>query len=306
MIVFIYIVLVFLILRFSVTVFNFLSNPKLGHYGKKFDDKVSIIISPSSVDATELIQSISCQDYKNVEVLMVGSNEELSTTAANAKGRYLLFVDSCSVIKMGLLNSLIYRAKVFNLKLVVLIPNRSLNSFQDYLLEPIPDFVLLNLLPLRLVRLLNLPWSAAAWERHVFYDAESYKRRNADSEEGEKDEKKAETLLANGMILSNKRTSVNEASKQLLSTFDRNPLTIAVYLLFLIAGPLVLILNSQLAFISLPFGLIFLTRIMISFLTKQNPLINVILHPLQMVALTGLLISGTLKKLFTSGIHSKS
>ena len=306
MIVFIYIVLVFLILRFSVTVFNFLSNPKLGHYGKKFEDRVSIITYPSPSGAKELIQSISVQDYKNVEILIAESEEELRTLKSSANGRYYLFVDSNSVIKNGLINSLVYRTKVFNLKLIVLIPNRNLTTFKDLLFQPIADFIILNLLPLRLVRLLNLPSMAAATEQYLFYDASSYRKRNADTLDGEKDDKKVETLLANGMILSNKRASVKDVSKELFKIFDGNPLTMIVYLLLLIVGPVVLILNFELAFISLPLGLIFLTRVMISFLTRQNPFINVILHPLQMATLAGLLIASAFRKLFTSGIHSKS
>jgi hypothetical protein len=305
MIVFIYIVLIFLILRFTVTVFNFLSNPKLGHYGKKFDDQVSIITCESSSGVEELLQSISVQDYKNIEVLVAASNEQVSMTASTAKGRYLLFVDANSVIKKGLLNSLVYRTRVFNLRLIVLIPTRNLKTFIDLLLHPIADFVVLNLLPLRLVRMLGLPSMAAASEKYLFYDAASYRSRN-DTLIEEKDEKKVETLIANGMIVSNKRASVKEVTRELLKIFDGNLLTALVYLVFLIAGPVVLILNFELAFISLPLGLIFLTRIMISFLTRQNPLINVVLHPLQMAALTGLLIAGAFKKLFTSGIHSKS
>ncbi|MEJ7557641.1 MAG: hypothetical protein WKF66_04985 [Pedobacter sp.] len=306
MIVFVYIVLVFLILRFSVTLFNFLSNPKLGHYGKKFEDKVSIIVQAYSSGADDLLKSIADQDYKNVEVLVAASKEELSNVEALANGRYLLFVDSDTVIKKGLLNSLVYRTKVFDLKLIVLIPNRRLTTFQDRLLQPISDFIILNSLPLRLVRLLNLPSFAIASEQFVFYDASSFKNRKGESAELEKDHKKVETLLGNGMIISNKRMAVKEVSGELFKIFDGNPLTVVVYLLLLIAGPIVLVLNFELAFISLPLGLIFLTRIMISFLTRQNPLVNVILHPLQMAALTGLLIAGTLRKLFTSGIHTES
>jgi hypothetical protein len=169
MIVFTYVVLVFLILRFSVTLFNFLSNPKLGHYGKKFDDKVSIVIYPASHDSEQLQQSIAAQDYKNIEVLIADSQESLAVTTLNASGRYLLFIDSTSVIKKGLINSLIYRAKVFDLKFIVLIPNKTFRNIQDYLLLPVADFVVLNIFPLRLVRLLNLPSLAAASDRYMFY-----------------------------------------------------------------------------------------------------------------------------------------
>jgi hypothetical protein len=299
---FIYVVLVFLILRFSVTVFNFLSNPKLGHYGKKFDDKVSIIIYSSNGESEQLIQSIADQDYHNVEVLKINSKEDLIATASAANGRYLLVLEADCIIYRGLLNSLIYRTKVFELKSIVLIPGKIFNSFNDYLLQPLADYVILNVLPLRLIRLLNLPSLAAAGERFLFYDSFEYKLEHSTNE---KSAKKVETLLANGMIVSNRKTSVKEITRELVKIFEGNLLGVSLYLLLSIAGPIILILNFEPAFIVLPIGLIFLTRIMISFLTRQNPIINVLLHPLQMVALTGLLVAGTFKKLFTSGIHSK-
>ena len=299
MITFIYIVLVFLILRFSVTVFNFLSNPKLGHYGKKFDDKVSLIISNSSGNLTALQKSISVQDYKNLEILQVDVKEDLAEAALGARGKYLLFLDSDCIIKNGLLNSLIYRTKVFNLKFLVLIPNRSPKTFIDYLLQPIPEFVLLNMMPLRLIRLMNLPALVPGNDRYLFYDAADYRaKHNGDSEDTK--DKKVETLLANGMLLSNQEASVRNVTKDLVRIFDGNLIVVLIYLTLLIVGPIVLISNFEFAFVALPIGLIFLTRIMSSFLTRQNPIINIILHPIQMVVLTGLLLAGMFKRLFTS------
>jgi glycosyltransferase involved in cell wall biosynthesis len=299
LIVFIYIVLVFLILRFSVTVFNFLSNPKLGHYGKKFDDKVSLIISTSSVNLPELLKSISAQDYKNIEILHVDPKEDLAKAALSARGKYLLFLDSDCIIKNGLLNSLIYRTKVFNLKFLVLIPNRSPKTFLDYLLQPIPDFVVLNTMPLRLIRLVNLPALVPGNDRYLFYDADGYRAKH-NGDLADKRDKKVETLLANGMLLSNQRASVKNITKDLVRIFDGNLIIVIIYLTLLVAGPIVLLANFEFAFVSLPIGLIFLTRIMSSFLTRQNPIINIILHPIQMVVLTGLLLAGIFKRLFTS------
>ena len=302
MIIFVYVVLVFLVLRFSVTLFNFLSNPTLGHYGKKFDDKISIIICPSLSGNEDLTASISVQDYKNVEVLQVETSDGLDATATLATGKYLLFIDSNTVIKKGLLNSLVYRTKVFNLKYIALIPKRSPLTFYDFLVLPLTDYVILNLLPLRLVRLLNLPSLGANNGRYLFYNAESYRIKMVGSVA--EDEKKAETLLANGMMVSHKKLSMNEASKELMRIFDGNLLSIGLYILLLMAGPLFLLLNFKLALITLPLGLIFLTRVMTSFLTKQNPLVHVLLHPLQMVTMTYLLILGAANVLFTSRKHS--
>ena len=304
MIIFVYVVLVFLVLRFSVTVFNFLSNPKLGHYGRKFNDKVSIIVTGTDSEYAVLLKSVEEQDYQNIEVLLAESQEHSERLIKRANGKYLFFVDSKSIINRGLFNSLIYRVKAFDLKLIILIPNRELKGFKSWLTQPLSDYVILNLLPLRLVRILNFPALIAANESCLFYDANSYRQKNDDLEK-EADTKKVETLLSNGMLTITKRGSGDEDSRELIQIFDKNIFAIVCYLLFLVLGPLVLIWNFELTFISLPLGLIFLSRVMISFLTKQNPLINVVLHPLQMAALTYLLVLGSIRTLFTRGKHSR-
>jgi len=302
MIIFVYVVLVFLVLRFSVTVFNFLSNPQLGHYGRKFNDKISVIVTGPASENEELLRSIAAQDYQNIEILIAESQAQSETLIGNATGKYLFFVDSRSVVTKGLFNSLIYRVKAFDLKLIILIPNRALKGVKSWLTQPLSDFVVLNLLPLRLVRIFNFP--SLVEESCLFYDAVSYRKKNTEPEK-EADPKKVETLLANGMLTITRGDSGDEASRALIHIFDNNIFAIVCYLLFLVLGPLVLIWNFELAFISLPLGLIFLSRVMISFLTKQNPLINVFLHPLQMATLAYLLVLGSIRTLFTRGKHSR-
>ncbi len=67
MTIFIYAVLIFLVIRFSVTVFNFLSNPKLPRVIKHYQDKISILIPARNEEDNilELLVSIKNQDYTN-------------------------------------------------------------------------------------------------------------------------------------------------------------------------------------------------------------------------------------------------
>jgi hypothetical protein len=146
---------------------------------------------------------------------------------------------------------------------------------------------------------MNLPALVPGNDRYLFYDAADYRaKHNGDSKDTK--DKKVETLLANGMLLSNQEASVRNVTKDLVRIFDGNLIVVLIYLTLLIVGPIVLISNFEFAFVALPIGLIFLTRIMSSFLTRQNPIINIILHPIQMVVLTGLLLAGMFKRLFTS------
>ena len=67
MVIIISVTLFFLVLRFSVTVFNFVSNPKLTRVSKHYHDLVSILIPARNEEEniTILLESIYRQDYQN-------------------------------------------------------------------------------------------------------------------------------------------------------------------------------------------------------------------------------------------------
>ncbi|HZX58046.1 MAG TPA: glycosyltransferase family A protein, partial [Mucilaginibacter sp.] len=131
MIIAISITLFFLVLRFTVTLFNFISNPKLTRVNRAYDDLVSILIPARNEEENiiRLLESIRRQDYKNYEVLVyddgstdrtyvlcsafaakhpgfgvikggelpegwLGKNYACAQLAAAAKGSYLLFLDA--------------------------------------------------------------------------------------------------------------------------------------------------------------------------------------------------------------------
>ncbi|RAJ28795.1 glycosyltransferase family A protein [Pedobacter cryoconitis] len=322
----IYIILIFLVLRFSVTVFNFLSNPKLGIYGRHFDDKVSILIeaTPDTAVLLELLNTIKAQDYYDIEVI-IQRHENADQSAAlasfcaadrrfnfrkqktgavedEATGDYFLFLGTHTIICDGLINSLIYRTKVFNLTLLNIIPTQSISGFFNYCLLPLHNFVLLNLIPLRLIRLFSSPAFSAGTNQCMFFDAAIYKKyewhRRMKGEIPEaleivkavKQEKlKAETLVGNQLIYSyvseNQNDLIHKTGQRLLRNFGNNSLVALLYLLLLIGGPLYILADYDYRLLILPVGLIFLSRIMISFLSGQNALWNVLLHPIQMIFL---------------------
>jgi cellulose synthase/poly-beta-1,6-N-acetylglucosamine synthase-like glycosyltransferase len=74
---------IFLILRFTVTLFNFLSNPKLPRIGKYYEDKVSILIPARNEagDILTLLQSIAQQNYQHYEVIVLDDNSTDNTFA---------------------------------------------------------------------------------------------------------------------------------------------------------------------------------------------------------------------------------
>lgn len=355
MTIFIYAVLIFLVIRFSVTVFNFLSNPKLPRVIKHYEDKVSILI-PARNEAdniVELLTSIREQDYTNYEVIVLDDNSSDETfalaeafcvhhqnfkvvkgqqlppnwlgknfachqLAEHATGNYLLFIDADETINRGLINSLIARTETGNLALLSVFTNQVMLSLGERLTVPLMHFILLNLLPLRLVKLSPNPAFAAASGQCMFFNAHNYsenqwheKVKGQVVEDVEimkrvKLEKfNAEAILANGLIYCRMYKGLNESiagfSKNLLAGFGNNILILLFYQLLVTIGPVILILNFNVTLLVLPLTLIILSRIMISYLSEQNVLVNLILHPFQMLFFLIISLISIKKHIFKTG-----
>lgn len=325
---FTYSVLTFIVLRFCVTLFNFLSNPKLGKYGKHYTSRVSVVIQAagSSTSPLPLLHSLRDQDYQHIEVILEHSGKQAvdpevktfceqdsrfscrhKTGTGNPEGMaptgdYLLFLDSRTLIRKGFINSLIYRASVFDLTLLSIFPTSSFSGFKNRCFVPLDSFLLLNLVPLRLIRLISSPVFAAGSNECMFFDADTYRNqrwgqrasnRMPEATEMMKVVKqegyRVEALLGNKLIYNSVPAHADhllaDTSGLLFRKFGNSIAAWSIYVALVIAGPVFMLLKYEYALLILPAGLIFLTRIMISFLSAQSPVWNVVLHPLQMLAL---------------------
>ncbi|WP_184548520.1 glycosyltransferase [Mucilaginibacter sp. FT3.2] len=330
------ITLFFIILRFTVTLFNFISDPKLRRVGKHYTDKVSILI-PARNEADNiltLLQSIHQQDYPHYEVTIlddgstdntyaicskfaqthpqfkvikggqlpagwIGKNYACHQLAKLADGEYLLFLDADEQVQPGLINSAIHRMHQNKLGLLSLFANQEMVTPGEKLVVPLMHFILLNLLPVRLISIVKnssvaaasgqfMLFNAAIYHQHQWHkavkgkvveDVEIMRLIKASAYNGE-------ALLANGMISCRMYKSyaegINGFSKNFLAAFNYSVIGLLIYLMLVIVLPLIIIMTLNLPLILFMSGLIILTRIMISLASGQNALHNVVLHPLQM------------------------
>ncbi len=208
----IYFIFLFLILRFTVTLFNFISNPKLTNSPRDYDDLVSILIPARDEEKNilNLLQSIRDQNYRNYEVVVLddhssdetfqicekfadsdkrfrvvsgkplpkewlGKNYACYQLAEEAKGKFLMFLDADETVADGLLNNTVHRMKFYRLDLLSLFTNQVMITWGERMIVPLMHFVLLNLLPLRLVRLSKSPAFSAASGQFMLFNAENYK-----------------------------------------------------------------------------------------------------------------------------------
>ncbi len=334
------IVFFFIILRFTVTLFNFISNPKLHRIAKQYTDKVSILIPARDEGSNilSLLQSIHEQDYPYYEVVVLddgssdntyqlcvdfaekhskfkviqgndlpndwlGKNYACYQLAQQAKGDFYLFLDADEKVHNGLINSAIHRMYLRKLSLLSLFANQEMQTTGEKLVVPLMHYILLNLLPLQLVYLVKNEAVAAASGQFMLFNADNYrenqwheqvKHKVVEDVEIMKGVKSSgyngEALLANGMVSCRMYKSYSEAingfGKNFLAAFNYSVLGFLIYILLIVAGPMLVVMTFDFQLIFFMAGLIILTRIMISLSSMQNALYNVLLHPVQMFSLT--------------------
>ena len=212
MIIAISVTLFFIVLRLSVTVFNFVSNPKLTRVNRRYNQLVSILV-PARNEAGNiliLLESISKQDYQHYEVIVyddhstddtyavcsgfallhprfkvvkgkqlpegwLGKNFACHQLAKEAKGDFFLFIDADVKVEKSLINSAVHRMGLYNLSLLSLVPNQVMLTAGEYTTVPLMNFALLNLLPLRLVAITKEYYIASACGQFMLFDANIYK-----------------------------------------------------------------------------------------------------------------------------------
>jgi len=354
----VYLVFFFLILRFTVTLFNFISNPKLTHSARQYNQLVSILI-PARNEAENieaLLQSVKNQDYDNFELIVLddhsddatleicelfaaldprfktmrgldlpkgwlGKNFACNQLAAAATGKYFLFLDADEIVSNGLINNAVHRMRMNRLNLLSLFTNQIMLSIGERLVVPLMHFLLLNLLPLRLVRLSKNPAFAAASGQFMLFEAQSYKEHQwHDLVKGKVVEDieimklvkayklRGEALLANGYIhcrmYRNLRQALEGFSKNLLAGFNNSISSLCIYMFLVFFGPFAIAYYLDLQLLVFAVGLIILSRIMVSLSSGQNPWLNIILHPLQMLMLLILSVL-SMQKHFTKTVTWK-
>lgn len=337
MIIAITVTLFFVILRFTVTLFNFISNPKLTRVSRRYDDLVSVLV-PARDEADNilpLLQSIHGQDYKNYEVIVyddgsadntyavcdefaahhsnfsvikgaklphgwTGKNYACYQLAKKANGNYFLFLDADETVANGLINSAVHRMKIYKLGLLSLFANQQMQTMGEKTTVPLLHYLLLNLLPLRLIFLVKNKAIATACGQFMLFDATIYRQNQWHKLVKDKVVEDAEimravkfaryngdVLLANGMLscrmYKNYRAAINGFSKNALAAFNYSIPGLLFYILLLIGGPMVVIMTLNFNLIFFLLGLIVLTRTMISLSSGQNVFTNILLHPVQMV-----------------------
>ncbi|WP_256003965.1 glycosyltransferase [Pedobacter deserti] len=269
-----------------------------------------IVLDDHSADETYQIAHTFAQRHPKFRVLRgaslprgwTGKNFACYQLAEAARGRYLLFLDADVVLHPSAISSAVYRMQSKKLSLLSLFSDQQMLTWGEQMTVPLMNYLLLTLLPIRLIRSHADPIFSAACGQFMLFNAEDYQQhqfhRQAKSIVAEdlvimkmlkRYGKKGEGLIAGGLLqcrmYSGYQDAVDGFSKNFIAPFNNS---IPLFLLFLTAvvvGPLLVLASGNLYLISALTLIIVTTRYFSSRLSGQSVVNNILLHPLQMLTL---------------------
>jgi glycosyltransferase involved in cell wall biosynthesis len=332
------IITAFLVLRVFISLANLLSNPRLRKFETDYDDKVSILVPVRNEEKNiiPLLESLESQDYKNIEVIVLDDKSSDNTKnlvekfiekrsnfklvegkslpkewlgkpwachqlSEEATGKYFLFIDADVRIRDGAIGNSLRLMKIKYLSLFSLYPNQIMKTSGEKMVVPLINYILLSLLPLRLVFQSHSTAFAAASGQYMMFSAYAYKEfkwheqvKLKVTEDTEimrlvkKQLLKGKTYLGSGMVecrmYSGYKDAIEGFSKNLFAGFGYNVLAIASYIFFILFAYLFTIPYLTPGIIAFHVGMILVMRICISILSNQNVLFNVVCHPIQLIS----------------------
>lgn len=267
-----------------------------------------IVLNDNSTDRTgEIVKSYSVNDSriilingKKLQDGWLGKNFACYQLAKKAKGELLLFIDADVRLNKYSIESainLFYEKKV---DMLSVFPTQVINHNLSFLITPMMNWILLTFLPLKFVYTSNNKSFVAAngqfilIKKNMYYKIgthEKVKDKIVEDMELAKNVKinggKIITALGNKIIFCKMYENFNESfkgfSKNFYPGFNTSALTFILLLIFfefVFTNPIILsFFNIKFFFIT---ALIITSRIVISYLSNQNIIINSMLHPFQM------------------------
>jgi glycosyltransferase involved in cell wall biosynthesis len=232
----------------------------------------------------------------------LGKNHACHALAKEAGGDLLLFLDADVRVEKGFLEDSIHYLEQHRLDLLSLFPVQEMKTFGEWLTVPLMNKILLGNLPLILVRKLRINDFAAANGQFMLFRSEVYKQNwfhEAVKQDRVEDVGiirhmkalgyRTMTLLSGGQVHCRMYGGYSSAlkgfAKNINAFFGNNWLILMLYVILTTLGPFAVYALFSLAGLLLYFAVLLAVSIMISLLSRQFWVLNVVLMPLQQASL---------------------
>ena len=269
-----------------------------------------IIFNDQSTDDTERILKLIAEKDTRIRYInssglpdgWIGKNYACHVLALAAKGKYLLFLDADVRIRGNMIKKMILFSLQYNLTLLSIFPIQIMKSTGEKTTVPNMNYILLSLLPLILVRKSPFQSLAAANGQCMFFEAEGYKGifphellKNSKVEDIQiakllKRRKKKVACLTGKPEISCRmyagyKEAVNGFSKNVVMFFNNSFLMAILFWLITTFGFIAVYCSFSYSLFLMYLSALILTRIIISAISRQPVLQNLLLAIPQQVTM---------------------
>ncbi len=326
-----YIVAGFTIVQLLISLFNLIFNQKLSK-PTELNDLVSVIIPARDEEnnINHILSDLQMQDYHNIEVIVfndqstdktadiveqyakkdprikllsssglpanwLGKNYACHIGSQHARGLYYLFLDADVRISNDLIIRTAYFLEKEKLGLLSIFPKQTMRTFGEYLTIPIMNYILLTLLPLKMVRKSNFASISAANGQFMLFNADIYQKykpheimKNQKVEDIEiarylkKQQIKIACLASNSDVscrmYNNYRDAVTGFSKNVTTFFGNSTVLALLFWLVTTFGSIPVFLVYKIKGLLIYTIFVIITRLFVSLASNQSIILNILFH----------------------------
>jgi chlorobactene glucosyltransferase len=251
----------------------------------------------------------------------LGKNHACHQLAKYAKGDYYLFLDSDVRVRDGLVRRSMGHLQKYGLSMLSIFPRQLMHTFGEKITVPLINWVLVSLLPLRLIRISKMPCFSAANGQFILFNAATYKeygfhelvkdRRVEDIHIVRKMKQldlRVHTLLSSGEVECRMYNGFGDAvsglSRSVEEFFCGSKIFLFLFTLYSSVGFLFVWLGLSTGWMLLYLVQTWLLRMLVAYSGRQSLFWNAILQPLQQFSYV-LIVIESLRKRYTNTFRWK-
>lgn len=244
----------------------------------------------------------------------LGKNFACHQLAQRAAGKYLVFLDADVELSPDAITKAVSYFQQKQLALLSIFPHQKMETFSEWTIVPVMNWILQSLLPLILVSKTPFPSVAAANGQFMMFETDSYrtyqwhlKVRNQNVEDirlarmMKSEGLKLAVLLGNYDIYCRMYRQLDEAilgfSRNIHEYFGGQRALMLGFWLIVFLGPFIVwtVLGEMYFYLFL--ALVVANRLLVAVASRQNILLSVVLHPIQMINFTAIVFYNIFRRI---------
>ncbi len=260
-----------------------------------------LVFNDQSTDGTEGIVMEFMRSDNRIKLInsdglppgWVGKNYACYSLAKNANGDYLLFLDADVNVSVNIIGRAVSYLRKYNLSLLSMFPKQIMVTIGEKVTVPIMNYILLSLLPLILVRKSSFASISAANGQFMLFDANVYRKYNphlyfkdnkvediAIARQFKSNKHKISCLVGDDEISCRMYEKFLDAvdgfAKNVFSFFG-NSVTLTIFFWMVVTlGFIPVLMSFDIFVFTFYVFIILLTRIIVSIISKQSVLMNLL------------------------------